>query len=292
MTVPLRLGAFMLGLLAAAGIGAAVGAVVPDQGGASDPVHGTSHTSHASATGHSAEEAGAANALGLPVAADGYRIDADPVPELPGEVRFRILTDDGEPVRSFTEENDALLHLIVVRRDLSGFQHLHPVLDTASGTWSTPARLDRAGTWRLIVDALANDRDEPTHVVLSSDIEVAGQFSPEPLPAPDDRTEADGYAVTLVQAPTTDPADPVIVTVERDGVPVGDLEPYLGNAGHLVALRAGDLAYTHLHSDAPTGGPELRFAGGLPTAGTYRLFVQFAHGGEVHTAGFSVEVAS
>src|SRR5690242_8643535 len=38
--------------------------------------------------------------------------------------RFRILDCDGEPVRDFEPEQGKLLHLIVVRTDFTGYQHL------------------------------------------------------------------------------------------------------------------------------------------------------------------------
>lgn len=34
---------------------------------------------------------------------------------------------------------------------------------------------------------------------------------------------------------------------------VTDLKPYVGAFGHLVALRAGDLAYLHVHPDGAPG---------------------------------------
>jgi hypothetical protein len=34
----------------------------------------------------------------------------------------------------------------------------------------------------------------------------------------------------------------------------------------------------------------VRFAAELPTPGRYRVFLDFAHGGAVHTAAFTVEV--
>jgi hypothetical protein len=291
LRVPVKLGLFALGLAAAFGLGAAAGAVVPDQSGSGDAPagHGPTGGDDSGPQAHTTE--GMAELLGLPVAAGGYRLDVSPGSG-PSDLRFRILGADDSPVVDFVEENEALLHLIVVRRDMSGFQHLHPVLDAGSGIWSARVELDGAGSWRLIVDAVAVDRGEPTPVILGADVDVDGEFAAEPLPAPTERVGVDGYDLTLVEPPTTEQDQAVVVSVERDGAPVTDLEPYLGNAGHLVALRAGDLAYTHLHSSAGTGGPELRFAGGLPSSGTYRLFVQFADGDAVHTAAFTVEVAS
>jgi hypothetical protein len=69
-------------------------------------------------------------------------------------------------------------------------------------------------------------------------------------------------------------------------------EPYLGAAGHLVVLRAGDLAYVHAHADhqSADGEHDIAFDVAFPTAGTYRLFLDFAVDGTVHTTDFTVHV--
>jgi hypothetical protein len=81
------------------------------------------------------------------------------------------------------------------------------------------------------------------------------------------------------------PGGSVDFAVERDGRPVTDLQPYLGALGHLVMLRAGDLAYLHTHPDAE----RLSFGLEAPPPGDYRLYLQFQHAGAVHTAAFTVE---
>ena len=72
----------------------------------------------------------------------------------------------------------------------------------------------------------------------------------------------------------------------RDGRPV-KLDKYLGAKGHLVALREGDLAFLHVHPDERS----LRFEATFPSAGRYRLFLQFQVDGRVHTAAFTHEVS-
>ena len=52
-------------------------------------------------------------------------------------ISFRIDGPDGQPVTTYEVEHGKQLHLIVVRRDYTGFQHVHPVLD--GGTWTSPA---------------------------------------------------------------------------------------------------------------------------------------------------------
>ncbi len=73
------------------------------------------------------------------------------------------------------------------------------------------------------------------------------------------------------------------------------LEPYLGAYGHLVALRAGDLAYLHTHPegaepvDGEVSGPEVKFATTAPTPGRYYLYFDFQVDGQVHSARFVLD---
>ncbi|MEU7865015.1 hypothetical protein AB0B91_65845, partial [Nonomuraea sp. NPDC049141] len=68
--------------------------------------------------------------------------------------------------------------------------------------------------------------------------------------------------------------------------------------GHLVALRQGDLAYLHVHPHGEPGdgrtrpGPEVSFSAEMPSAGAYRLYLDFKHGGVVRTAEFTVVAGS
>ncbi len=104
----------------------------------------------------------------------------------------------------------------------------------------------------------------------------------------------DGYEVTLDGALRPGAGGQLKLAVEKDGKPVTDLQPYLGAYGHLVALRAGDLAYLHVHPNGEPGdgrtepGPEVSFTATVPSKGAYRLFLDFRHEGKVRTAAFTV----
>jgi hypothetical protein len=80
-------------------------------------------------------------------------------------------------------------------------------------------------------------------------------------------------------------------TISRAGQPVA-VEPYLGASGHLVALRAGDLAYLHVHPMDSKERGRIAFAAHYPSAGRYRLFLQFKAAGRVHTAALTQEAAA
>ncbi|MGW0250726.1 hypothetical protein ACWDYH_29240 [Nocardia goodfellowii] len=234
---------------------------------------------------------------GLMATESGYTLRLDS-PQAPAAadvpVRFRILDNAGQPVTRYTRAHDKDLHLIVVRRDMTAFQHVHPVLDD-TGTWSVPLNLTRAGEYRVFADFTPEGGENLT---LGSDLRVAGNYDARPLPAPSTTATVGDYTVTLNGAVTPGAASKVTLSVSRNGKPVTDLQPYLGAYGHLVALRAADLAYLHVHPEGEPGdgvtppGPGITFFVTAPSAGDYRLFLDFQHEGVVRTAEFTVGVGA
>ena len=96
---------------------------------------------------------------------------------------FRVTGPDGKPVTDYTEAHEKDLHLIVVRRDLSRFQHVHPTL-RRDGVWSVDLDLTRAGSYRAYADFVPAELGR--NVVLGTDLDVAGDYRPVPLPAAGD----------------------------------------------------------------------------------------------------------
>lgn len=198
-------------------------------------------------------------------------------------LRFRIVGADGATVKDFDVEHTKRLHLIVVRRDLTGFQHLHPT-QAADGEWSVPLRLTEPGTYRVFAD-FSHDGTPRT---LATDLQVDGAVHSLPIPPPATVAEVDGLRVALAAGEARAGEEAALdFTVTRDGRPVA-LADYLGAKGHLVALRQGDLAFLHVHPDENS----LRFMATFPSAGTYRLFLQFKSEGRLHTVAFTREVQS
>ncbi|GAA0794969.1 hypothetical protein [Spirilliplanes yamanashiensis] len=204
----------------------------------------------------------------------------------PQQLSFRIEDSAGAPVTRFAVVHDKQLHLIVARRDLTGFQHLHPQM-AADGTWSTPLTLPAAGPWRMFADFTAVGADGTnTAVTLGADLTVPGDYRPEPLPAPATTAQAGPYAVHYEGAPRTGAAQPLLFHVAG-----AQLEPYLGAFGHLVVLREGDLGYVHVHPEEQLVDGALKFWLTAPSRGAYRMFLDVQVGGTVHTAAFSLTVS-
>ena len=294
MRTAAKLGVYGLGLVVAFGGALGAGRLVDSPGDRSaEPP-----ASHAAEGGHAGTEGGHAETGsghgteasvpgGLQVSEAGYRL----VPETtslpagtPAEFRFRILGADGSSVTAYTPTHEKDLHLIVVRRDLSGFRHVHPTR-AADGLWSVPLTLTDPGQYRVFADFQPADRAEG--LTLGVDVPVAGAYRPKPLPAPTTTAEVDGYRVELTGTLAPGGSSKLTLTVTRDGRPVTDLQPYLGAFGHLVALRDGDLAYLHVHPEESGPGPGITFHAEVPSAGAYRLYLDFQHAGTVRTAEFT-----
>jgi hypothetical protein len=232
---------------------------------------------------------------GLQSTQDGYTLAlgdsiATAGPSVP--LQFRILSPTGAPVKRYVETHERMLHLIVVRNDLAVFQHVHPNLD-ANGTWTVPLNLARAGDYRVFADFMPSGGPALT---LGANLHVAGKYDPQPLPPPSATAEVDGFTAKLSGTPKSSEASMLTLSVSRDGNPVDDLQPYLGAYGHLVAVRASDLAYIHVHPMGEPGdgttpsGPDIVFHTTFPSTGAYRLFLDFQHGDVVRTAAFTVNL--
>ncbi len=297
MNAPAKLAGFAAALGLLFGGGALAGAVVdPDRDEPREEGHAAAEKpreeGHAAAEkpregahGEGREAAGSGGhsadpVRGLGVAANGLRLvvaDPDFAPGREGALRFRIVDDRGATVRDFDVEHEKRMHLIVARRDLSTFQHVHPRQER-DGSWSVPLTLRDAGSYRVFADFSHEEKAS----TLASDLRVDGAADLKPLPRPATTATSDGGLDVELHRD----GGHLEFAITDGGKPV-ETEPYLGAGGHLVVLREGDLAFLHVHPE----DDGVRFETELPTAGRYRLFLQFKHEGRVHTVAFTEEKA-
>ncbi|RFU43640.1 hypothetical protein DZF91_00030 [Actinomadura logoneensis] len=313
MRTTTRVGAYVLGLAAVFGGALGIGTVT-------GPVGAKAETGHHMSGGHKGESGegdmngehggehggqgggqggahaghgGGGTPGGLQISAEGYTLALQNATVAPGtktDFRFSITGPDGQPVTRYQPLHGKDLHLILARRDLSGFQHLHPT-PVGGGVWSVPITLTDAGAYRVFTDVKPVGAEN--QLTLGADIFAPGDFQPKAVPQPEQVAKVDGYEVTLKGSLTAGKPSTLTLSVSKDGRPVTNLDPYLEAYGHLVALRAGDLAYLHVHPDGEPGdgktkpGPDVTFEADVPSAGTYRLYLDFSHAGTVHTAEFT-----
>ncbi|WP_328429522.1 hypothetical protein [Streptomyces sp. NBC_00443] len=301
MHAGLRITAFAAALAAtfgtAYGVGKGVDPVVEDPAPARHESHSEARAASEGGAGHGGHETKPAG--GLQISEGGYTLDLRNPGVMAGkrsDLSFVIRDDDGRAVTAYRREHDKELHLIVASRDLGTYRHLHPTR-AADGTWSIPVELPRAGGYRVFAD-FTPAKKGAENLTLGADLAAAGSYEPQRMPAPNTTAKVHGYEVRLDGVLRPGKERELKLRVSRGGRPVTDLQPYLGAYGHLVALRSGDLAYLHVHPNGEPGdgrtkpGPEISFTATAPSSGTYRLFLDFQHEGEVHTAEFTVRAGA
>jgi hypothetical protein len=268
---------------AAAGVAVAVGPIDTSDG---------SHTEPESPPDHDMG-GGRPHVPGISIDANGFRI----VPATPSiaadavaTYSFRIVGADGDTVTDFDVTHERRLHLIVVSRNFVDYHHLHPNQDT-DGVWTADIPALPAGSYRVFADTRPTGADG---ITLGTDLAVgagvADTHGAVASPAGQTTVTVDGYEIELSGTPAVGEST-LTFSVRSDGEAIVP-DPYLGASGHLVALRAGDLAFLHVHplGDATRQAPDIRFAAEFPTPGTYRLFLDVSIDGAVRTAAFTVEV--
>ena len=223
---------------------------------------------------------------GLQVSDRGYSLQLpDPtVPPGPWTVKATIVGSDGRPVTAYRRTGGAELHLIVVRRDFSGFRHVHPAQNRA-GQWSSPVDLS-PGTYRLLANFQPHNSAE--ELTLGTDLIVPGSFRPGLLPEPDRTDYVDDYEISLDGRLTPGTVSRLTFTVRRDGQVVTGSKPSLGWADDLVSLRSGDLAYLDIRQQDRSKNGALTFDVAVPSPGTYRLYFTFRDGNVNRTAQFTM----
>lgn len=174
----------------------------------------------------------------------------------------------GQPVNDFEIEMTKLMHLIVVKNDLSWFNHIHPVFK-GNGTFTVTTTLPSAGGYKLYADympkgkaqevpqhefATGGEQPSITSVLLVPDKMQGAWMTKKVTAHPESEPDKKGgatYEIALMPMPMPLQAgqDTMLHFQVRDakGKPVKDLQPYLGAMGHAVILSSDTKQYLHSH---------------------------------------------
>ena len=221
----------------------------------------------------------------------------------PNEYSFSIVDENGNMLKDFQLTHTKVLHLIVVRKDLAYFQHVHPEFDPATGMFTIKdLTFPVDGQYRIFADfaATGGQMDAmgmPLTTVDSEDVAVGNvaNYSPQQIGTEETTKTFDGMTAKLATHGTlTSGADNILMfNLSVNGKPVTDLQPYLGALGHAVVLREGNLDYIHAHPIEDVTAKQsgtVSFMVDFPEAGTYKIFTQFQRNGKVITTDFVVTV--
>ncbi|HEY2849136.1 MAG TPA: hypothetical protein VGI97_04610 [Gemmatimonadaceae bacterium] len=213
-------------------------------------------------------------------------------------------------------DHGKLLHFFLVKKNgLGALAHLHPIA-VDSLTFETALPFLPAGDYFVFADAVHENGFAET-MVQSVTLGNPAAMAWKPTD-PDDAAFVgngvrgpfhfdDGSVLTWDGASGAHVAgaDARLRFTLRDaaGKPL-TVQPYMGMAAHAVVVRDDGTVFEHLH---PTGTTPamgampmpmgdapgtLEFPWAFPKAGSYRVWVQFRHGGAVRSAAFDVNVTA
>lgn len=233
-------------------------------------------------------------------------------PGKPTKLTFHIQQPDGGALTRFKTGPGPHtgVHLIMVRDDLSAMIHRHPPVGP-DGTLTQTVTFPSPGPWHVVADVYPNlGANSPPNFQLTGSIKVAGAYKPQALTtlSPDQSVDGNRFSVRV-------PAKLKPLTAEYLKVDVKDaqgrpakFEEYYGALAHAIFFRKGTLAYFHTHVCGPAAPACAAAVGGstvtgrsstpgklkvgmiLPSAGTWKLFLQAEVGGRILTAPYTLKV--
>lgn len=229
----------------------------------------------------------------------------------PTELMFDIKDRDNKVVKNFDIVHEKKLHLIVVRRDRTNFQHVHPTLDDRTGQFAiTDFQFPTDGDYRVFADFTPSDAQKGANGIKEAvtpyqDIKVGdiSKYVPQPIGGDKLASSANGFDTDIFFAPGDDSPggkpmtdfyagqeSTVSIEVSRSGQPYKNLQTYLGALGHMVVLGP-QLEFIHAHpqtSDIQNQSGLVTFAVNFPEAGQYKLYLQTQANNQVNTTDFTL----
>ena len=228
----------------------------------------------------------------------------------PTMLKFALVDQQGKLFKDFDTNDDYRVQLIVIRKDRTNFQHVHPILNEADGTFTMRNfQFPVDGSYRVYAVFLPR---EATKGVASKKLTVApfhdvnvGNASVSAAQPDTEKLEdtASGFTTRLVFLPDDSTGtgsanfvagvlNPVTISISRGGVAYESLEAYKSSLGRLAAIGPNlELVAVNANpTDATHQTGIILFTIKFPSPGIYKLFLQTNAGGTFTTTGFTVNV--
>ena len=248
---------------------------------------------------------------GDPMATAYYTLKVDITPRAikPGtktRITFNVFHPlTGARVTDYAEVHDKRYHLFVISRDMKFFDHVHPE-PAANGAWTIDVTLPQPGHYVLLSDFLPTGGGPQMIVTPLVTAGYEGDLTGAiPTLEPDREwiKVAGGVKLELTlprpQLFAGEDVDlPFHFTDEKTGVPIQDLQRYLGAFAHALIVSEDLVEHIHTHpkemlegTDVKDGGgPDVIFDAFFPRPGRYRAWLQFQRHERLSTVAFTFDV--
>jgi hypothetical protein len=203
-------------------------------------------------------------------------------------------------------QHDKKLHLIVVSKDLSYFDHIHPEFQASgayeinvlpkgtnytNGKFHNETKFEQGGDYVLFADYVPSGA---AHQLERIELNVTGTpYKVQKYTASKTTSMTDGYEVILMPEGGkffSEGTSHISGIIKKDGkeVPADSFENYLAAKAHVVVVSEDSQNYLHVHPEVVDGRLDLHTTFGK--AGIFRGWMQFQTNGQVHTADFVIIV--
>lgn len=216
-------------------------------------------------------------------------------PNTPVPLVIDVRDKDGKAIASFDTFQENLMHLIVVSDDLQFFNHIHPIYK-GQGRFAIQANFPQPGNYTLFSDYKPAGKAEQVSVLKT---QVPGNSPSVPkIDLTRTKTFGNTKANLTFSQPTLKAGQEVTLMFDlkqaQNNQPIPDLQPYLGEMGHLVIVKQTSpltrVDYIHAHAMKNTPPGQIHFMTSFPQPGNYKLWGQFNRNGKIVTTDFWVNV--
>ncbi|MBD0383161.1 hypothetical protein [Paenibacillus sedimenti] len=214
-----------------------------------------------------------------------------PQPNQDVKLSIQISDDKGGKIEKFDVSHEKQMHLIVVNKDLSYFDHIHPDYKGA-GLFEISTKFPKNGEFKLIADFIPSGGKQKTEshwIQVGDKTELAAITLDKSL-----TTVVDGKEITLSFNKLEAGKDIEMKFAFKDSSskqPITNLQPYLGAVGHVVIISSDVEQYIHNHPlEEKATGPDAKFATSFPKSGVYKIWGQFQQNGKLFVVPFVINV--
>lgn len=229
----------------------------------------------------------------------------------PATLNLEIKDNNDKIFNDFDVVHEKKLHLIVVRKDRTNFQHVHPVLDELNGSFKLDSFAFPAdGEYRVYADFTpSNSQTGPDGRKMPAtpfqDVQAGdtSKYTPQPIGADKLNSSTNGFDTAAFfpagddspgAKPVTDfyagQDSTVAIEINKNGKSYTSLQKYLGALGHMVVLGP-KLEYIHAHAqteDVASQGGLVVFSVKFPEVGQYKLYLQTQADDQVNTTDYTI----
>ncbi|MFY9300154.1 MAG: hypothetical protein WAO91_03060 [Candidatus Nitrosotenuis sp.] len=224
------------------------------------------------------------------------------------ETKVRIDLYNATSGASLTDLNtvhEKKMHVFIVGQDLNEFTHTHPddypngTIGADMGAYEVLHNFTKSGKYLIMSDYTVGG----TNVVKKSVFEVSGS---EQMGSITDEfyDGSAGYSAMLSSDGPIEVGRESAITIDimKDGVPIRDLQMYLGSEMHVFIVKYDLSKAGHTHAYRPGHnmhfgnmsqvyyGPTVPIRYNFQDSGRYAMFVMFKHDGNVITKRLFVDV--